>query len=1043
MLCPICGADTPARSSRCLSCSAVLHVLPSNVASTPPASDSDDPRVVETLQTAAGLLSRSSGNDVFGTLHEAPTMADGPTPQRHPAHIDAGSLPIGTAALVPGQPFGNRYRIIKVLGAGGMGVVYQAYDEELGVAIALKVIRSDPAMDPQVAQDLEWRFKRELMLARQVTHTNVIRIHDLGEVDGIKYITMPNVHGSTLAAAIRQAGRLPVSTALPIARQIAAGLKAAHDAGVIHRDLKPANVLLEGHHAIITDFGIAGSLAGTTAAGGGTMAGALLGTVEYMAPEQASGEKVDHRADIYAFGLILYDMLVGRRPWTGETAIGDLMQRMKHPPPALRSIDPRIPERLDSIVARCVEPDPSGRYQTTADLVADLDTIDDHGEPPRPSPRPVSHAWRRGAGTPRARALVVGLAGLIVGVTIAVSVALLSGRFSLDRSKTAAVRREPVSVLIADFDNRTGDPVFEESLEQALAIGLEGAPFITSYSRRDARALAGQIQIGRRLDETTARLICQREGVKVLVAGMIQSAGNGYALEVRVADPVPGTRLADATVRARSKADVLNAVGSLAASIRDALGDSAPETERLAAGETFTAGSLEAMHDYSQAQDLASAGKDEEAISAYRRAIEHDSRLGRAYAGWAISASRLGRKDESIELWKRALALLDRMTERERYRTLGGYYLDHAQNYEKASETYETLVKLYPADRAGHSNLALSHFHLLNFKKALEEAGRSLEMYPTNIRFRNNFALYAMYAADFTTAADEARRVIQQNPKFHQAYLPLAVAALAAGDIAAATTLYEEMKATGTPGASLARAGLADLEMYRGRYDEAAAILEEGIAADAEARNQTARAKKLVALAEAYLSIGQTTRAVEAAQRGVGLVRDRSVLLPAARVLLAAGRTADVRALAGELSNHLQPHSRAVAKIVEGDVALRSRNALQAVDAYRSARTLADLWLARFGLGIAYVEAGHHAEALSELEACRNRRGEATAVFFDDVPSFRYLAPLHYWLGRAQEGLGIRTEALSNYRMYVQLRDDARGDSLATDARKRANALSR
>ena len=254
------------------------------MASHPPASHSDDPRVEETLRSAARLLSLSTVDDVVGALHEAPTLPDGPAPQHLPAHIDAGSLPIGTASLVPGQQFGNRYRIIQVLGAGGMGVVYQAYDEELNVAIALKVIRSDPARDPQVAQDLERRFKRELMLARQVTHTNVIRIHDLGDVDGIKYITMPNVHGSTLAAAIRQAGRLPVSAAVSIARQIAAGLKAAHDAGVIHRDLKPANVLLEGDHAIITDFGIAGSLAGMTAAGGGTMAGALLGTVEYMAP---------------------------------------------------------------------------------------------------------------------------------------------------------------------------------------------------------------------------------------------------------------------------------------------------------------------------------------------------------------------------------------------------------------------------------------------------------------------------------------------------------------------------------------------------------------------------------------------------------------------------------------------------------------------------------------------------------------------------------------------------------------------------------------
>jgi len=1006
MLCPKCGADSAAGSSRCLACSAALRVTPSDIRSSP-------------------LLD----GDSFGALYDAPTLADEHTPRNGlPANLDGGSLPTASSALVPGQQFGHRYRIIKMLGAGGMGIVYQAYDEELGVAIALKVIRSEPNMDSEAAQDLERRFKRELMLARQVTHTNVIRIHDLGDVDGVKYITMPNVHGPTLAAVIRQGGRLPMTTALSITRQIAAGLRAAHDAGVIHRDLKPANILIEGDHAIITDFGIAGSFAGATAVGGGTMTGALLGTIEYMAPEQACGQKVDHRADIYAFGLILYDMLVGRRRPAGENAMADLMQRMKRPPPALRSIDPQIPERLESIVARCLDPNPSARYQTTADLALDLERLDDTG-----GLRPRKTPTRR---------LTIGLLGLIVGAMLAIGVAVFSGGVLFDRSRVRPLRHEPVSVLIADFDNRTGDPVFEESLEQALAIGLEGAPFVTSYSRREARALAGQFQIGRRLDETTARLICQREGVKVLVAGTIQNAERGYTLEVRVTDPVPGKHLAAATMTARSKADVLSAVASLAARIRDALGDSAPETEKLAAGETFTAGSLEAMQSYSQAQDLAASGKDEDAISNYRRAIEHDPRLGRAHAGWAISASRLGRKDESIELWKKALALLNRMTEREKYRTLGGYYLDHAQNYEKAVENYETLVKLYPADRAGHSNLALSHFYLLNFTKALEEARHSVDMYPANIRFRNNLALYAMYAADFTTAAEEARHVIQQNARFHQAYLPVAVAALAAGDLVAAARAYDQMQATGAPGSSLALAGLADLEMYRGRYAEAAATLERGIVGDVEARNQTARAKKLVALAEAYLSMGKTTQAVDAAQRGIGLARDRAVLLPAARTLIGAGRNPDARAIVDELSNHLQPHSRAAARIIEGDIALHARKPLQAVDAYRAARILADLWLARLGLGIAYVEAGHHAEALSELETCRRRSGEAAAVFFDDVPSFRYLAPLHYWLGRAQEGLGIRTDAAANYKMYVQLRGDAHSDSLVADARKRADALS-
>jgi serine/threonine protein kinase len=220
----------------------------------------------------------------------------------------ANPLPAGPGALVPGQTFGNRYRVIDLLGAGGMGAVYHVWDLELNMSLALKVIRPDT--DPGAAQELERRFKRELVLARQVTHANVIRIHDLGEIDGTKYITMPFVHGTDLAHLLAREPRLPVPRALAIVRQIASGLRAAHDVGVVHRDLKPANILLdEEGRAQITDFGIARSTDAATIA---TAAGAIMGTLAYMAPEQASGQPVDQRADIYALGLICYEMLSGR-----------------------------------------------------------------------------------------------------------------------------------------------------------------------------------------------------------------------------------------------------------------------------------------------------------------------------------------------------------------------------------------------------------------------------------------------------------------------------------------------------------------------------------------------------------------------------------------------------------------------------------------------------------------------------------------------------------------------------------------------------------
>ena len=304
-----------------------------------------------------------------------------------------------TGPLTPGQAFGSRYRIMRPLGIGGMGAVYQAWDADLGVAVAIKVIRPEIMADPGAAAEVERRFKRELLLARQVTHKNVVRIHDLGEINGIKYITMSYVDGTELASLLGQQGKQAVPAVLRIARSVVSGLVAAHTAGVVHRDLKPANIMIDRDgEALIMDFGIArstgGPPAGSAASGGAlpanlqraasmpdaTMQGAVVGTIEYMAPEQARGQTVDQRADIYAFGLILYDALVGqRRAERAASAIAELQKRMEQPP--VKSLVPEVPAALADLVSRCLEPDPAKRYQTTTDLAAELERLDENGEP--------------------------------------------------------------------------------------------------------------------------------------------------------------------------------------------------------------------------------------------------------------------------------------------------------------------------------------------------------------------------------------------------------------------------------------------------------------------------------------------------------------------------------------------------------------------------------------------------------------------------------------------------------------------------------------
>jgi eukaryotic-like serine/threonine-protein kinase len=332
MICPACGTETAPTGDRCTSCQTPLAAAWT---------------ATSTSWTAAptGVPDTTGTSDATGALGTIDATID-PSESATVAPLD--SAPKTTRAtgkkgvLARGQAFGPRYHIISLLGTGGMGEVYRAWDAELGLALALKVVRPAKTADPVSAALLERQFKNELVLARQVTHKNVVRIHDLGEIDGIKYITMPYVEGDDLATVMKKAGPLGVARALTLARQIVAGLQAAHEAAVVHRDLKPANIMVGADDlAQIMDFGIARSTSGPEA---GVAAG-VAGTLEYMAPEQAKPGVVDQRADIYAFGLIFYEMLAGRRKPSGpKSALADMKARFENGVPPVRSINPEIPE---------------------------------------------------------------------------------------------------------------------------------------------------------------------------------------------------------------------------------------------------------------------------------------------------------------------------------------------------------------------------------------------------------------------------------------------------------------------------------------------------------------------------------------------------------------------------------------------------------------------------------------------------------------------------------------------------------------------------
>jgi serine/threonine protein kinase len=1031
MNCPHCGINTPAAQARCVGCGRAVSAKPSvgTAVLTPP------PPSVPSGEMPT-LDGRITGLD-FGQTQLPPTLPDlgvtsfdTPLPPSddltRPPDLSRPYASAGPLAI--GQRFGPRYRIVRLLGIGGMGAVYQAWDHELDVVVALKVIRPEATTDPHELAAIERRFKQELVLARQVTHKNVVRIHDLGEIGGIKYITMSFIQGADLATVLQRDGKLPVPAALRIARQLASGLLAAHEAGVVHRDLKPANIMIEGDHAIIMDFGIARSSGGAAppptppeglpstraraARASQTLAGSIVGTISYMAPEQAKGQAVDQRADMYSLGLIVSDMLLGlRRRHSGVSAMEELERRIAQRPAPLRTIDSHIPEALDRIVSRLLEPDPERRFQTTAELVAALDRLDDNG-----APLPLIRRL-----TPR-----------LIAATAVIVAALLAGTYFATRQALAPpVEHEPVSVVIADFQNNTSDAAFNSVLEPTLKRALEGASFITAYDRFRLSSTVG-VRPPERLDEVAAREIAVKQGLNIIVAGAINPQGSGYSVSVKAVHAVTGNVIATSDRRASSKDDVLAAATRLAATVRTALGDETSESDQMFAMTSLSATSLDVVRHYVAGMEAASNNRQDEARQQFAAALEKDPKFGIAYTSLAASLRNLGRPQEAEKYLNESLRYLDGMTERERLSTRGYFYLA-GRDYELCVKEYGELIARYSADVVGRNQRALCMTKLRDMRGAVEEMQYVVARLPNRAIFRNNLALYANYAGAFDVAEKEARSL----PPGEYAALALAMAQLGQGQRRDAVATYEKLGTVSTLGASIAAAGLADIAVVEGRFSDAVRILEEGAARDLAAKAIEGAARKFAALAYAELTRGRRPAAIAAAEKALANSKAVKVRFIAARTFIESGEIDRARPLIDGLAAELQAEPQAHAQILEGEIALKQGNAREAIKLLTAANTTLDTWIGHYVLGRAYLEAGAFVQADSEFDRCIKRRGEAMSLFVDEDPSFGYFPAVYYAQGRVREGLK-NAGFTESYKSYLAFRGGSKEDPLLAEARRRS-----
>jgi tetratricopeptide (TPR) repeat protein len=973
MECPICATENSNTASRCAKCHTPL-----------PGTDSP-----ETLNETGKAWSQAV------------------SPQKERAAAARADLELGSI-------LGGRYEILALLGQGGMGAVYKARDTDLDRIVALKLIRPELASNTEILR----RFKQELILARQVTHKNVIRIFDLGQADGIRFITMDFVEGQDLRALLHEKGKLAPDQAARIMLQICRALEAAHAEGVIHRDLKPQNIMLDANGRVyVMDFGIARS----AYLPGMTQTGALIGTPEYMSPEQGRGEKLTERSDLFSLGIIFYELLTGKSPYHSDTPLATLWKRMteKATPPVV--VDPTLPQALSDIVVKALEIEPKNRFASAREMAQQLEIwLGPSAESMTiflPAPR-ISAYWKWASAA---------LAILLVTAVIA---------FRVKGPLKPKAAHPPVSVLVGDFTNHTGDPIFDGTLEPMFNVALEGASFVNAYNRGKARKLAQKLPNPTdKLDEQPARLVAVSEGIGAVVTGELSRRGDSYSLSATALDAASGNVIAKAEVTARNKDGVLLTVPKLAAPIRKALGDTTPESVQLAASGPFTAASLEVVHLYNVGMEQQFAGKMEEALRSFSKAVELDPNFARAYSGMAGPSVALGRQADGEKYIKLAMEHLDRMTERERYHTRAFFYLITA-DYPKCVEEYSALVNQYPADRIGQADLAVCSLQLRNIPKAIEASRRAVEIVPNGVVQRLNLSFQSSFGGDFQSGEREARTALRINPSSEDGHLNLAEAQIGQGQISQAVESYHLLQKLSGRGASMAAVGLADLAVYEGRFSEAVRLLEKGAAADLEAKTPENAADKFAALAHAQLLRGQTAAAVAAADKALTHSQSVQVRFLAGRIFAEAGEIAKAQNLATSLGSDLHAEPQAYAKIIEGKSSLRQGDSHQAIKSFAEASNLLDTWIGRLELGRAYLEAAQFVEADSELDHCIKRRGEALELFMDNVPTYGYFPTVYYYQGRVRQGL--KSAAFQeSYRNYLNIRGQAGEDPLLPEIHRR------
>jgi serine/threonine protein kinase/tetratricopeptide (TPR) repeat protein len=966
----------------------------------------------------------------------------------------------------------SHYRILEKLGAGGMGEVYLAEDMKLGRKVAIKILSEEYTTN----KDRLHRFELEAAAASNLNHPNILTIHEVGADEGRHFIATEYIDGVTLRRKAAEAP-LEIREILEIAIQIAGALEEAHSAGIVHRDIKPDNVMVRRNGYVkVLDFGLA-KLTETmdrspldpdaaTRVMVQTDAGVVMGTSHYMSPEQARGKQVDARSDIWSLGVVIYEMVTGRTPFTGETSTDVIVAITQKEPPPLARFAPNVPAELDWIVNKTLRKDRDERYQTIKELLTDLRRVKQRLEfeqelersstpdlvtkstvstvaTPTVQERAMTTAEKSVTHVSSAEYIATGIKRhkIAVAAVVLAIVASAGAAYYYYFHRTQPLT-ERDTVLLTDFVNTTGEQLFDGTLKQALAVQLGQTPFLNLFPEERVRETLRFM--GRspddRITRDVGREICQRQGIKAMLSGSIARLGNNYVITLEAIDPRSGDPFASEQVEADTKEKVLTSLGTAASNLRKKLGESLNSIQKYDAKiEQATTSSLEALKAYAMGDEERRKGRSRESLFFYKRAVELDPNFAMAYARIGVHYFNQAQIETSKEFIQKAYDLRERVSERERLYISEKYFNYVTGEVDKAVETLQTWSKLYPDDFVPHNNLSINYKLMGHHEDALKESLEASRLSPNNTSARANVISNFIALGRFDEAEQALEELRKINPEQPVVHGTAAFLAFLRGDQAAIDREIEW--ARGKPEEADFTAARASHALYFGKLKESQELTKRAVELFKQQNRNENASNMLLDLAGNMAVFGKCDQAKETVTEAMGLFRADIGLASAGLVYAACGDTSRAESMI-EAARTAAPKNSFLASIVtpmfRAQIEKNRGNVDQAIQLLESIRGY-DFGEVT-GLSTAYVRGYLY---------LTQRRGNEAAAEFQKIVDGRGISgysPLHalsrLGLARAAVVNGDTAGARKAYQDFFALWKDADTDlPVLVQARKEYEQL--